>query len=217
MTARAMTLTAGLLGIIVGAIVSVVVSFRLPLTQVTRRGTLFCLFGSVVLTIAFILAISFYTLSPISTRDLLYAVPAAVVLFIAAADWLMQKPLLRVPVALLAIAVLVACGLADVQFLTAPKQDVALESKYVAPELVGDSCVVFVSERYSKSIFLVFQPELDSHECQEFFHHRIVLASHPDVHPDQQADAEGYFQGLNFHEVKRIRSGGGQIVVVEGK
>ncbi len=48
-----------------------------------------------------------------------------------------------------------------------------------------------------------------------FFHSHIVLASHPYVRKDQQEDAESYFRGLNFVEVKRIRAGGGQIIVMD--
>lgn len=213
-------LTVSVLLILAGVIAGAIVSFRLPLNQVTRRVMLFCLFGSVVMTLALFLAIALYTLSPIVARELLYVVPGAVILFIAALDWFIQRLFLRsfrIAIAALGIAVLVICGLADLQFVTVPKGNLALESRYVAPELVGDSCVVFVSEQYSKPLFLVFQPHLDGRECQNFFHRRIVLASHSYVRPDQQADAEGFFQGLNFREIKRIRSGGGEIVVMESR
>lgn len=217
MTAIDAALAVSVLLVLVGVIAGAVMSFRIPLAQVTRRLTLFCVFGSVLATLAFLVAISLYTVSAIPTRDLLYAAPAAMILFIAPLDWMAENRLLRIPATIVGVAVLVIFGLADVRFLIAPKQDLALESKYIGPELNADSCIVFVSENYSKSMFLVFQPELDGRECQNFFHHRVVLASHPDVSPEQQADAEGYFQGLNYKEVKRIRSGGGQIVVMEGK
>src|SRR5579884_609258 len=84
-------LAAAVVLIIAGIIAGAIVSFRISPEQITRPLMLFCLFGSVVLTLAFLLAISLYTNSPISNRDLLYAVPAAVILFIAALDWLSRS------------------------------------------------------------------------------------------------------------------------------
>lgn len=152
-------------------------------------------------------------LYPLATRDLLYAAPSAVIVFVMTVDWLMEKTALRIPIAAVAITVLVVCALTDIEWVTSPKENIALESRYIAPELTGDSCVIFVSLGYSSTLFLVFQPQLESRQCQDYFHHRIVLANHPYVRPDQQADAEGYFRGLNFRVAKRIRSGGGEIVV----
>jgi hypothetical protein len=211
-------LAVGVLLLLAGTIAGAIVSFRLPLNQVRRRVTLFCLFGSVVVTLTLFIVIAIFTLSPIAIRELLYAVPGVVILFIATLDWLIQILLVRsfrIALPAVGIAVVAVCALADLQFAMAPKGNLALESGYVAPELTGDSCLVFVSERYSKPLFLVFQPHLDARECTDFFHHRIVLASHPYVGPDQQADAEGFFRGLNFSETRRLRSGGGEIVVME--
>jgi hypothetical protein len=204
--------------ILIGVIAGAVSSFRIPPGQMRRRLTLFCLFGSVVLTLAFAVAYSLYTQFPFVTCELLYVVPGAAIVFIGACEWLRTESRgLYWLLAALAFAVLLICAVADVQYATAPKQDLALESRYVAPELTRNSCVVFVSEKFSRALFLVFQPQLGADECTDFFHHRIVLASHPYVRSDQQADAEGFFRGLGFREVKRIRSGGGEIVVDEGQ
>jgi len=94
-------------------------------------------------------------------------------------------------------------------------EDVRAEAEAIPAALQGDSCVVFVSEQLSKPLFLVFQPELARHECTNFAHHRVVLASHPYVREEQQQDVESYFQALNFAPVKRIRLGGGQVLVLD--
>lgn len=79
----------------------------------------------------------------------------------------------------------------------------------------GDACVVFVSEQLSEPMFLLFEPRLARYECLNFAHRRIVLASHPYVRADQQQDAESYFHALNFQEAKRVRVGGGQVLVLD--
>jgi hypothetical protein len=214
------TFAGSVLLILLAAVVSAFVTFRLPQGQLTRRVTLFCLFGSFLITFTVVFATAVYTGGGIVLRELLFAAPSAIILFFAVLDWLAQLLLVRVvriAVAALGVAVVITCAWLDFDLLNTSKENLALESTYVAPQLTGDSCVVFVSEKYSRPLFVVFQPGLEAHECQEVFHHRIVLASHPYVHPDQQADAEGYFRGLSYHEVKRIRSGGGQIVVMEGE
>ncbi|MBV8895631.1 MAG: hypothetical protein JO051_03895, partial [Acidobacteriaceae bacterium] len=191
----------GVLLMIAGAILSAVVSFRLPVTQITRRLTLFCLFGSFLVTILVLVVTAVYGGGGIAYRELLFAAPSAVVLFYAVLEWLAQLVVfraVRIALVVVGVALVVVSGLIDVELIGGPEENLALEATHVTPELTGDSCVVFVSEKYSKPLFLVFQPQLDAHECQEFFHHRIVLASHPYVHPDQQADAESYFRGLNY-------------------
>lgn len=218
MTPMDWVLASGLLLMVCGIFAGLFVSFRLPIAQVTRRLSLFCLFGSVFIPVAFAIAYSIYTYLPVAPHDLLYVAPAAVILFIAALDWLaLQDPLLQTPMAAIGITVLALCALTDVRFVATGNSNLALESRYVGPQLHGDSCIVFVSERYSKALFLVFHPELAKEECSTFFHHRIVLVSQPYVRPDQQADAESYFRALSFAEVRRIRSGGGEIVVMESK
>jgi hypothetical protein len=206
-------LAVALLVILAGIIIGADVSFRLPLSQRTRRTALFCLFGSVMVTLAYIVASSLFMRYSLATRDLLFAAPGAVILFVVGLDSLTEKSTYRTPIAAVVITVLAICTIVDFYLVATPKENIALESRYITPELAGDSCVIFVSFGYSKSLFLLFQPQLESRECQNFFHHRVVLASHPYVRPDQRADAEGYFRGLNYSVVKRIRSGGGEIVV----
>ena len=195
-------------------------SFGLPLARLQQRMTLFCLSGSVFLTLAFMVSVSLYFVWPIVPCDLLYVAPAAILLFVGGLNWLMKdtgSESLRRLTGAVAIVLMLAFAAEDFELIRAPKDDFALETRYVAPELVGNACVVFVTEFFSRPMFFLFQPDLERHECTEFFHERIVLASHPYVRPDQQANAEGVFLGLNFREVKRIRSGGGQIVVFESK
>jgi 4-amino-4-deoxy-L-arabinose transferase-like glycosyltransferase len=213
MTALEWAVAVGVLFILAGVIAGAYVSFHLPVAQTTRRIVLFCLFGSVMMTLALIVAISLYMQYALPIRDLLYAAPGAALLFVAGVDWFVQRSAFRVPAAAVGVTVLLVCGIADLQWVFSPKENLALESRYIAPELTGDSCVVFVSDGYSRSLFVTFQPQLASRECQNFVRHRIVLASHAYVRPDQQAEAEGYFRGLNYSVVKRIRSGGGEIVV----
>lgn len=217
-------LFAGVLLIFAGVIVGAAVSFRLPPSQVICQIILFCLFGSVLVPLLFTLGNLMSPPYAMAPRDLLYMAPAAVILFAAALEWVASLRLLVAsPGAIrgvavgLGIAVLAVCILADAQLVSSPKQNIALESSYVMPELVADSCVVFVSERYSKWLFLVFQPQLEEHECLTFFHHRIVLAVHPYVRPDQASDAESYFRGLDFDVLKRIASGGGEILVLDSQ
>ena len=218
MTLMDWLVAAGLLLIVCGIFAGLFVSFRLPVTQVTRRLSLFCLVGSVFIPVTFAIAYSTYVYLPIAPHDLLYVAPAAVILFVSVLDWLaLQERSLQAPTAAAGIILLALCALADVRFVGSTNSNLALESRYVGPQLHGDSCVVFVSERYSKALFLVFHPELAKEECSTSFHHRIVLASQPYVRPDQQANAESYFRGLSFAEVRRIWSGGGEIVVMESK
>jgi hypothetical protein len=205
--------------ILAGVLIAAFASFRFPHSRFTRPVNWLCLFGSVLLTLAVILGTGLYRGFQIAPRDLIYAAPATIILFVAGAYWLMRdlRGVLRHFATAVSLMVLLAFGWADCEFVTAPKQDLALESRYVGPELTSNSCVVFVSEYFSRPLFFIFQPQLESHECREFFNSRIVLASHPYVRPDEQANAEGAFVGLGFKVVKRIRSGGGQIVVFEGK
>jgi hypothetical protein len=117
---------------------------------------------------------------------------------------------LAVPLLLIALSVV-----GDIEYVSAPAEDLRTEAEMIRPQLFGDSCVVFVSEGLSKDLFLMLDPSLEPRICQNFFHHRAVLASHAYVRPAQQENAESFFRGLNFIEVKRWRVGGGQIVIVE--
>jgi 4-amino-4-deoxy-L-arabinose transferase-like glycosyltransferase len=203
----------------VGVCLAAVASFRISYSPLSRRLTIFCLLGSALLSLGWLIGISYYAVSPIAIRDLMFAAPVVVVLFVAGVRWADGESDRsgRFLTTATSTAMLVCFAVADIGFLVAPKQNLALESRYVAPELTGDSCVIFVSENFSRPLFFLFQPQLEKRECDDFFHHRIVLASHPYVRPDEQNSAEAVFRGLNFTMKKRVRTGGGQIVVFENE
>jgi hypothetical protein len=87
----------------------------------------------------------------------------------------------------------------------------------VRPQLEGDACVVFVSQRLSTYIFEVFEPGLEKYECQNFFHKRVILAIHPFVRPDQEQEARIYFRGLDFEETHRDVIGGGKVITLDAQ
>jgi len=191
-------------------------SFRPDAGAVSRRIPLFCLFGGVVSTIAIAIAVDAWNGYPFSPNDVLWAAPGMIVLSFAVLEWLARKQAIRPLGAAAAVLLIVLCAIGDANYLrNRTEEDFPSEAAMVAPELTGNSCVVFVSEGLSPQLFLLFDPSLEKRECLNFFHDRVVLASHPYVRPSQQEDAESYFRGLNFIETKRIRAGGGQIVVME--
>jgi hypothetical protein len=175
-----------------------------------RSIAIFSLFGGAVGTLAAVLVIDVWNRYPFHGSQALGAVPGAIISMAEAIERLAprQKRVLWG-------SLIVLCLLADVRYVLTTTEDLRSETALVRPLLRGDSCVVFVSERLSKNLFLLFDPGLESRECGNFFHRRAVLASHADVTGFQQEDAESFFRGLNFIEVKRIRAGGGQIVVME--
>ncbi len=150
-----------------------------------------------------------------SPGQILGAAPAIPILFAAGVEWSARKQPFRYIGAAAGLAVLALCVLEDATYLTSRTEDLQSEVAAASTLLTPNSCVVFVSEKLSKAMFLVFDPELGRHECLNFFHRRLILASQPYVRPDQQHDAESYFRGLNFLEVKRMRFYSGQIVVME--
>ncbi|MGA8028042.1 MAG: hypothetical protein WB992_12940 [Bryobacteraceae bacterium] len=200
-----------LLGILGGAWAT----FRPANSFTSTPMTLFCLFGGVVSTIAIPIAADTWNLLPFAASQALWAVPGMIILFFNALDWLPQRQMSGPLMTALATLLILLCALGDAAYLGYRREDMQAVAALVRPELKGDSCVVFVSEKLSKSLFILFDPELDKHECMTFFHPRVILASHPYVRPDQQEDAESYFRGLNFKETKRVREGGGEIVVME--
>jgi hypothetical protein len=237
-----------------GAAVGCWSTFRLTGGTIGKRIRLFLLGGGIVSTIVIALALDLATSDRFSSSQVLWTVPAMVLLVVAGMEWLMKRAAWKM-FAFSALYVLAAvCAASDAEFVlglesSTPREDVRALASSVAAQLVenprktgtgsnvpredqqvpspisrhaavpiarqGDSCVVFVSERLSSVLFLVFEPQLASYECQTFFHSRIVLASHPYVTAYQQQDAESYFRGLNFVEIKRLEKGGGQIVVVQ--
>jgi len=201
--------------LLAGALAGVRASFHPPTTARLRRITLFCLFGGVVTTIVIPLLVDTWNGYSFLPSHALWAVPGMIILFFNALEWLPKKEMIQPLTTAVAVLSILLFALGDVEYFGNRSEDMQAVASLVGPELTGDSCVVFVSERLSKSLFLLFDPELAKHECRDFFHRRVILASHPYVRPDQQQDAESFFRGLNFAEAKRVRAGGGQIIVME--
>ncbi len=181
----------------------------------TRDLPMACLFGGVISATVIPMTIDAWKSYSFSPTHLLWAVPGIIILSFAALEFLIRKDLIDPLTMGFALALIVLSGISDAGYIGYRAEDLQYEAAMIRPELTGDSCIVFVSEGLSKSMFLLFDPSLDSHECLNFFHKRLVLASHPYVQPGQQHYAESYFTGLNFAKRKRIRAGGGQIVIME--
>jgi len=185
---------------------------RAPMPALPKSIALFCLFGGAISTICVVLVLDAWSKYPFRANQILWAMPAVVLLSFAALERLAQarKRSSWIPAA--AALLLALCLVADAQYAATITEDLPTAALQIRPRLFGDSCVVFVSQRLSRNLFLLFDPGLQSRECGNFFHHRIVLASHAYVTSFQQEDAESFFRGLNFTESKRTPAGGGQIV-----
>ncbi len=213
-------LLSGLLAI--GVMAWMATSFRITSGGIGKRIRLFSLAGGVIGTVVLAAVLDLHLGVPFTSSQLLWSAPAMVLLVIAGFEWLTKRPELRPLAHGAAILLISVCAVADCQSLFSlstgsHREDLQALAAAVPRQLDRDSCVVFVSERFSKTLFLMFEPELQKRECLDFFHARVVLASHPYVRPDQQGDAESYFRGLNFTETKRFPMGGGQIVIMQAK
>ena len=69
----------------------------------------------------------------------------------------------------------------------------------------------------SRYLFEVFDADLSKHECQNFFHKRVVLAIHPFVKPDQEREARIFFRGLDFEETHRDILGDGKVITMDAQ
>jgi len=181
--------------------------------EATWKLTFVCFLSGSVLAIVMTLLADFLSSKPISPESLLFAMPGCVLLFGSALDWLFVKAAPAGWLVAAALFLLVTAG--DYNFLTVHPENFEALSGVAVQELTDDSCVVFLSEKLSRSLFDVIEPRLRQKECLNFFHKRILLLSHPYVLPDEQDDGEDYFRGLNYHEVKRVRAGAGVLVVLE--
>jgi hypothetical protein len=181
----------------------------------SRTISIFCLFGGAAATIALVLVLDIWNRYPFLAAQVLWAIPAAVVCtFTALERFASLRTRARWTTG--AAAALIALSLVtDAQYATTSTENLREVARLIPSQLRGDSCVVFVSERLSRNLFLLVDPDLRGRECGNFFHGRVVLASHAYVTPFQQEDAESFFRGLNFVEVKRVRAGGGQIIVMD--
>lgn len=187
-------------------------------TPFGKRRILVCCAGAVVFTIAIALCLDAANGTEFEASQVLWIAPFLVVLVFAGLEYAAGTMRASWPLPIGAIVILGLSAICDIGYLASHPPDIGRVAQLVTPELTGDSCVVFVSERYSKSLFLTFQPQLAAHECLNFFHRKVVLASHPYVRPDQQSDAESFFRALNFVPQKRIHvAGGGQILVMRQK
>lgn len=188
-------------------------SFQLTDSAYSKRIALFCLFGGVLSTIAIVLVIDGTYNALFSPEQIVWVTPAVCILTVATLDWINQKA--RIAALTAAAVLLLLCIYRNAEYLMTAKENVRAIGERVRPLLKGDSCVVFVSEGLSKPLLTYFDPNLGSKECFEFFHHRIVMVSHPYVRPDQQEDAESFFKGLDFGEADRVDVGNGTIVVMD--
>jgi 4-amino-4-deoxy-L-arabinose transferase-like glycosyltransferase len=202
--------------VLVGAVVATWRAVRLTEPAHSKRVALFYLLGGVVSTVIIVLILDNQSELPFSPSQFLWAAPGLIILLTAALDWVAAKnKYLAYTLAALFIGFSVA---GDYTLLTTRTENVAKLTALVAPELQGDTCVVFLSEgRLTHEMFFVFDPNLRYHECRHFSHHRILLLSHPYVRPDQQRDGETYFRGLDFIETKRIAAGDGLLLVLDQK
>jgi hypothetical protein len=210
----AFVLTPMLLG---GMIAGAWSSLRPSTGAISKRILLFCLFGGIVSVLAAAMIADLWLGDSFSSSQILWAAPAMVVLVFVALEWLEKQRFVGALAAPLAVLLILLCASEDYLHLNWNSRagDQQMLTSLVLPELTGDSCVVFVSQNFSKALFAVFQPDLENRECLNFFHHRVVLASHAYVRAAQQRDAETFFRGLNYVERKRIRAGGGQIVAMD--
>jgi hypothetical protein len=184
-----------------GLLVAVANTFRGMTRNPSKRILLFCVAGGVV--------------SSIAGGQILWAAPGLILLFFAALEWLSTSRMKRTAAS--AVAVLaIACSIPSiVKYLTFRGENLEGQAAAVSSRLANGSCVVFLSEGLSKDLFTLFQPQLADHECLNFFHRRVIIATHPYVSLKWRTDADSYFHALNFHEQERLRIGTGEIVVLE--
>jgi hypothetical protein len=189
-----------------------------------KRMVVFCLSGGAVAALvpAAITAVNITAFTP---NEFLWAVPGLVLVSCAALERLstlvlppmfaMLSPVFRVLSPGLAILLFALCIPPDAYYLLSPPGDLQALAALIRPELGADGCVVFVSEGLSRNLFLLFEPDLETRECRNFTHPRVVLAEHPYVAPADQRNAELYFRGLNFLEKKRQSKADGQVVTLD--
>ncbi|MDQ2774300.1 MAG: glycosyltransferase family 39 protein [Acidobacteriota bacterium] len=204
--------------LVLGTVAALFQLFRLPTVLAARTVGLFSLAGGVVTTVILVLLLDMVDRSPVWPYKMFWIAPEMIILFFAAPDSFVRrkKNTLRTLAGGIATLLIGLCVAGDVLYLRSDQTvDLKKEAAAIPKELIGDSCVVFVSEGLSRFLFLTFQPELRDRECLNFNKQRAVLAIHPFVTPDSEESAISFFRGLNFSEAKRINAGGGQIIVME--
>ena len=191
-----------------------------PASLLQRRAVVFCLAGGAMVTLLSETALAGWSATPFPPYQALWAVPGLVIVFCAALDAWMRVPLMKnlslVNSVITAIAILL-CLPGDVDYVRTQPDDMAKLTALVRPQIASDTCVVFVSQRLSKYLFEVFEPDLAKYECQNFFHKRVVLAIHPFVRPEQEREARIFFRGLDFEETHREILGDGKIITMDAQ
>lgn len=201
--------------LLAGLLASVWGLFRVAPAALPRSIGIFCMLGGAVTTLLVVLGVDVWNRYLFASHQVLWAMPEMIVCYFAAFERWGQTPARRFLAAAATAVLLVLCLAGDFEYIAKPTEDLAQEAALIRPELHGDACVVFVSQGLSKPLFLVFDPGLEQRVCQNFFHRRAVLVSHAYVQSRQQENAESFFRGLNFVELKRMPAGGGQIVVMQ--
>jgi hypothetical protein len=185
---------------------------------VRRRAIIFCLAGGALVAMLGQASASGWTGLVFSPYQILWSLPAFVIVFCAALDALMRVTMMSklwlVGPALVIVAIFL-CIPGDIEYLRTQPPDIAKLTVLVRPQLGGDTCVVFVSQRLSRYIFSVYDPDLAKYECQNFFHKRVVLAIHPFVRPEQEREARIFFRGLDFEETHRDVLGDGKVITMD--
>lgn len=188
-------------------------AYRYSAASQFKRQALFCLFGGALISLIVNLIVDDTSNSAFEPSQMLWSLPGFMILFCAGLDWL--ESISQFAAWSAAAVFLIFCLIGDYTFLTSRNENIHRIAVAALPEVTPNACVVFVSERLSPFLFRTLEPKLSPAECEDFFHPRIVMLMHPYVEPSQRKDAEVYFRGLNFHEVKRIDTGGGQVIVLE--
>jgi hypothetical protein len=202
--------------LLIGFLAGALSTFRMTTGPVRKRILLFCLAGGTLVQILSLLFVNSWNNAPFTPSDILWAAPSLVLLTFAAIQWLSKTPLFRSALIgpILAALLVALCVPADLEYLANRHDDLRDLTALIKPQLAGDACVIFTSEKQSRYLFLLFQPELERWECQNFLHRRIVLAIHPFVKPEEQREVEQYFRGLNFVETSRLKAAGGEVITL---
>lgn len=189
-----------------------------PAGLVKRRAVIFCLGGGALLTLLGETATSGWMGVVFWPYQIMWALPAMVIVFCAALDAFVRLPVIKkislISPAFVILAIFL-CIPGDLDYARTQPPDMAQLTALVRPQLGGDTCVVFVSQRLSRYIFGVYDPDLAKYECQNFFHKRVILAIHPYVKPEQEREARMFFRGLDFQETHRDVLGDGKVITMD--
>ncbi len=157
-------------------------------------------------------------LTSAAAGQILWAAPGLILLFFAALESLSADRVRRVVCTGIGVLLILCCLPVNAGYWTSQDEDVQAQAATISDELTDSSCIVFLSEGLSKDLFVLFRPQLASHECLNFFHQRVIIAIHPYVGTYDRENAASYFRGLGFRETKRFHRGtGGTVIMEQGK